>query len=316
MSSANPPLRPRGRAGFTLIELMVALVIMGLLTTALWQIVRSQSAFVASESQREDAQDNARAAIDVLTGDLRAALPRGVIRAGNNELELALPKAWGIACGGGSATSLTAVFPALPTDALTPTGNAAGLVVNTSATNTPDWTPRPAVGGARAFVTASAAADLAAAPCSAMGAQGAGLLAYQFTGTNFPVATAGQVVMLYQLVRYDVAQSDNKWWLRRSTGMDNTGTTFSMTPLAGPIPAQDSLRFTYYTGATAALQNPAPGTTVATLDSLSRIKVKVVTQSSGQYQGRSNYERDSSAVLLRNRVGSLQCSDGSTGGPC
>lgn len=315
MSYADPPFRPRGRAGFTLLELMVALAIMGLLTTALWQIVRSQSAFVASESQREDAQDNARAALDVLTGDLRAALPRGVIRAGNNELELALPKAWGVACGGGTTMSLTAVFPALPADAFTRT-TASGLAVNTSAGNVPDWTPRPATGAARGFVETSAAADLAAAPCSAMGAQGAGLVAYTFTGSNFPVATAGQVVMLYQLVRYEVAQSDGKWWLRRSTGMDNTGTTFTMTPLAGPIPAQDSLRFTYYTGATAVLQNPAPGTTVATLDSLSRIKVKVVTQSSGQYQGRSNYERDSSVVLLRNRTNSLQCSQGVAGAPC
>lgn len=314
MSSANP-LRPRGRAGFTLLELMVALVIMGLLTTALWQIVRSQSAFVASETQREDAQDNARAALDILTGDLRAALPRGVIRAEDAAVELALPKAWGVACGGGSATSLTAVFPALPADVFT-RSNASGLVVNTSATNIPTWMPRPAVGAARGFVDASAAASLANAPCSAMGAQGAGLVAYTFTGSNFPVATAGQVVMLYQLVRYDVAQSDSKWWLRRSTGMDATGTSFTMTPLAGPLPAQDSLRFTYYTGTTAVLQNPAPGTTVLTLDSLSRIKVKVVTQSSGQYQGRSNYERDSSAVLLRNRVGSLQCSDGSVGAPC
>src|SRR3954468_19123043 len=181
---------------------MVALVIMGLLTTALWQIVRSQSAFVASETQREDAQDNARAAIDVLTGDLRAALPRGVIRASNTEVELALPKAWGVACGSGSTTSLTAVFPALPADAFT-RSTASGLAVNTSATTTPDWTPRPAVGGARGFVDAAAASSLANAPCSTMGAQGTDLVAYTFTGSNFPVATAGQVVMLYQLVRYD-----------------------------------------------------------------------------------------------------------------
>jgi type II secretory pathway pseudopilin PulG len=294
---------------------MVALAIMGLLTTALWQIVRSQSAFVASESQREDAQDNARAAIDVLTGDLRAALPQGVVRAEDSALELALPRAWGVACGGGNANSLTAVFPALPADVFTVT-TASGLVVNTAAGNVPTWAPRAAVGGGRGFVTARAAVNLAAAPCAAMGTQGTGLLAYQFTGTNFPVAAAGQVVMLYQLVRYDVAQSEGKWWLRRSTGMDDTGTTFTMTPLAGPIPAQDSLRFTYYTGAAAVLQNPAPGTAVATLDDLSRIKVKVVTQSSGQYQGRSNYERDSSVVLLRNRTNSLQCSQGVAGAPC
>jgi prepilin-type N-terminal cleavage/methylation domain-containing protein len=314
VSSANASPAPRGRAGFTLIELMVSLVILGLLTTALWQIVRSQSAFVASESQREDAQDNARAALDVLTGDIRAALPQGVVRGGDSELELALPKAWGVACGGGNATSLTAVFPALPTDAFTVT-SASGLVVNTSAGNVPAWTPHPAVGGGRGFVTASAPANIAAAPCLAMGASGTGLLAYQFTGTNFPVATAGQVVMLYQLVRYEVAQSEGKWWLRRSTGMDDTGTTFTMTPLAGPLAAQDSLRFTYYTGATAT-QVAAPGTTTLTLDSLSRDKVKVVTQSSAQYQGRSSYERDSSVVLLRNRVTSLQCSQGVAGAPC
>jgi len=315
VSSANPPFAHRGRAGFTLIEMMVALVILGLLTTALWQIVRSQSAFVASETQREDAQDNARAALDILTGDLRAAVPQGVVRAGDAELELALPKAWGVACGGGNALSLTAVFPALPADAFT-RSSASGLAVNTAAgTAAPVWTPRPAVGVGRGVVAAAAAANLAAAPCSTMGAQGAGLVAYTFTGTNFPVAAAGQVVLLYQLVRYDVSQSEGKWWLKRSTGMDLTGTTFTMTPLAGPIPAQDSLRFTYYVNA-AGTQIAAPGTTVATLDSLSRIKVKVVTQSNGQYQGRSNYERDSSVVLLRNRTTSLQCSQGVSGAPC
>lgn len=302
---------------------MVALVIVGLLTTALWQIVRSQSAYVASESQREDAQDNARASLDVLTGDLRAALPQGLVRGDDQALELALPKAWGIACGGGSATQLAAVFTSLPTDAFTVSSTYSGLVVNTSATTTPAWAPRPATSTARAVVSAAArlGVNTVAAPtaanagaCASMGASGVGLASYQFTGTNFPVATAGQIVMLYQLVRYDVGQSEGKWWLRRSTGMDGTG-AFTMTPLAGPV-KQDSVRFWYYTGTPATLQATAPGTTTATLDQVTRIKVKVVAVSSGSYNRSSNVERDSSAVLLRNGVNNLQCSVGLTGAPC
>jgi type II secretory pathway pseudopilin PulG len=291
--------------------MLVALVIMAILTTVLWQLIRSQSAFVASEGQREEAQENARASLDIITSDLRAATPTGIVTAKDTVLELALPRAWGVTCAASTATSLTAVFPGLPSTTFTVDANGGtGLMANSSATSTPSFTPRPTLTAARPQVTAAASVAVAA---NCPNAAGTTPVAYQFTGTNFPVVAAGTLVMLYQMIRYDVAQSSGAWWIRRSNGMASGGTSFSMQPMAGPLLASDSLHFTYYTGATAT-QVAAPGGTTATIDSLSRIKVKVSTVSSSSYNGKINADIDSATVQLRNRTRSLSCGGGPS--PC
>jgi prepilin-type N-terminal cleavage/methylation domain-containing protein len=308
VSSANPTLRgqapPRRRAGFTILELMVALIILGLLTTVLFQLVQTQSRFVAFEGQREDAQSNGRATLDIIAGDIRAVLPQGLLVAKDSVLVMALPKAWGVVCATNTATQLSAVFPSMAPDAFTVMANGGtGLMVNTSATSTPNWAPRPTLDNNRPTVTAIAAA--AAGTCT--NTAGA-VSAYTFTGTNFPISSAGKLMVLYQLVRYDAGQSDGKWWVRRSNGLSNAN-VFAMSPMAGPI-AADSLRFSYYRDAAATLVNPEPGTTTATLDALSRIKLKVTTISSSGYGGTYTRNRDSTVVLLRNRVRSLSCATG------
>ena len=305
-SNSSAPAAPRGRAGFTLVELMVAVVIMGILTTVLWQLVRSQSSFVAFESQREDAQTNARAALDIVAGDLRAVPPRGIIEAQNQSLVMAVPKAWGVVCNATSTPNqMDVVFPPLPPDAFTVTNTSgSGLMVNVSATSTPNWMPRPTADAGRAVVDAAVAQNLAVCTSNPTGA---GLMVYRFTGSNFPAATLGQTVMFYQVVRYDVGASEGRQWVRRSTAL-TAANTFTMSPMAGPLSAADALRFTYYTGPTAVL-TPAPGTVTGTLDALSRIKVKVTTASAGTYNGRSTLQVDSTAVLLRNRDRPLPCGD-------
>lgn len=290
---------------------MVAVVIMALLSTALFQLVRTQSSFVAFETQREDAQENGRAALEIIAGDVRAVLPQGLIVARDTALVMALPKAWGVTCAASTATQAIAAFPTMSPDAFTVLDNGGtGLVVNTSATSTPTWAPRPALDATRATVTAAATVDAAANCGTASGA----VVAYRLTGTGFPVVAAGTLVALYQLVRYDVGQSDGKWWVRRSNGLSGAN-SFSMSPMAGPVPAGDSLRFSYYTGAAATLVSPAPGVDTTALNALSRIKLKVVTVSSSSYGGTYSRNRDSAVVLLRNRVRPLQCATGAPA-PC
>ena len=311
MSSSNPPRAPRpGPAGFTLVELMVAVVIMGLLTTALWQLVRAQSSFAAFESQREDVQENGRAALEIIAGDARAVLPQGLLVARDTVLVMALPKAWGVTCAATTANQVTAAFPTLSPDAFTVLSNGGtGLVVNTSATSTPAWAPRPTLTGVRPTVTGATAVASTSCPTAS-----GGVVAYRLAGTDFPVVPAGTLVALYQLVRYDAGQSDGKWWVRRSNGLLSSS-TFSMSPLAGPVPARDSLRFSYYTGPTAALVSPEPGTDTTALNALSRIKLKVVTISSSGYRGTYSRNSDSAVVLLRNRVRALPCATGAPA-PC
>lgn len=313
-SSSHPPAparhRRRASAGFTLIELLVALVIAGLLTTALWQLVRSQSSFVAFESQREDAQENGRAALEIIAADVRAVLPQGILVARDTALVLALPKAWGVVCSIPGLNQMIAAFPALSTDAFTVLSNGGtGLMVNSSTTSTPAWSPRPKLDSSRPQVTSIAASAATNCPTAA-GSVGV----YQVNGSNFPSTTAGSLVVLYQLVRYDVGQSEGKWWVRRSNGFAG-GSAFTMNPLAGPIPAADSLRFTYFSGATATQLGTAPGTDTTALNALSRVKLKVSTVSSSSYRGRYGTSRDSAVILLRNRTRSLSCAS-SAPSPC
>src|SRR5215218_2521204 len=189
---------------------MVAMVIAAILATALWQMVRSQAAFSASESQREDAQENGRAALEIVAADIRAALPQGIVVGTDTSLALALPKAWGVVCADAAAgASITAVFPTLSTEAFNVlANNGTGVMVNTSATSTPSWSPRPTLAGNRPAVATIAAAALAGSCSTASG----NVAAYQLSGSNLPAATAGALLVLYQMVRYDVAQSDGKWW--------------------------------------------------------------------------------------------------------
>lgn len=305
MSSSDPraPGRPGRRAGFTLTEMMVALVMAGVLTTALYELVRTQARFAAVESQRQDAQANGRAALDVIAGDLRAALPQGLIQAGEGELVMALPRAWGVLCADNTATAMTAAFPAMGPDAFAVLAHeGTGVMVNTSATSTPEWAPRPALDGTRAAVTAAAPVSAAAECPSAAGT----VAAYRLAGSRFPLARAGTLVAVYQLVRYDVGQSEGKWWMRRSNGLSGPN-AFSMVPLAGPVAARDSAGFGFYAGAAADPVPGAPGGDTAALGALSRIRLRVVTVSSGAYGGTRAVSRDSATILLRNRVRPLAC---------
>jgi hypothetical protein len=176
-------------------------------------------------------------------------------------------------------------------------------VANTSASSTPVWSPRPTTDNTRGKVTGAATLNVGTSCASA---SGTGLVAYRFSGSNFPVVSAGTVVMLYQLVKYDVGTSDGRQWVRRSTGLTDAG-SWTMTPLAGPLKDATSLVFTYYTGSTATVQNPAPGLNTALLDDVSRVKIGVTTASSGSYNGNSTQQTASTTVLLRNRAQALQC---------
>jgi prepilin-type N-terminal cleavage/methylation domain-containing protein len=75
------------RAGFSLIELLVALMISGLLATVMFQLMSGQGRFVEIQSAREEVQQNSRAALDLIGNDLRT-LPGGesLVRADDDSI--------------------------------------------------------------------------------------------------------------------------------------------------------------------------------------------------------------------------------------
>jgi prepilin-type N-terminal cleavage/methylation domain-containing protein len=292
----------RRRAGFTLVELAVALVIAGILTTVVYRLVQSQSRFVAVQSAREEAQQNARGALDILAGELRTINPDGLIRAEAQALEFMLPKAWGVVCSHDDlGTQLDVVFPDLPADAFV-LGASAGVLVDTASGDSARWAPQATVAAVgRAIVTDTTRLVPGTAGGFCPEARSAGTVtAYRLTGTNFPTPRRiGNMVMLYQLVRYDVGTSDGRAWVMRSNGVSLAG-TFSQQPLAGPLVHADSLRFTYYRGVNAT--QVTPGTTTATLRDVSRVRIRLAMEGRNRVGGLPQKERDSVTVLLRNRT--------------
>jgi prepilin-type N-terminal cleavage/methylation domain-containing protein len=265
------------RAGFTLIEIVIALVISGLVVTSIFQIMQGNSRFVRMQSAREEVQQNARAALELIASDLRAVPPGALITLEPTRVRFRQPRAWGILCNKlkpGTATAWV-LFPA-------------GVVPADSFFNRPAWglgveqTTDPLVRtGAFRFVagtTRQTSGDACGSIQSVASAQRV-RLGFNHPGNPFVGVDSilpGTPVLLFEEVQYDVATPGGTvpgQWIRRMTGY--SGSSPNMQPMAGPVPAGGGLRFTY-------LQ--ADGTTPAVLPSQVRqIGIEVVTRSSAVF---------------------------------
>lgn len=282
------------RDGFTLVEIVIALMITGLFAGFLFQLIQGHGSFVALQGAREEVQQNSRAALEVIASELRAVTPQGLVRGDADVLEFQSPRVFGLACAGGNATQLDIVVPAVDRS-LFVVGGATGLRADLTAAGTRVYSP--AIDAARAAVTAiDSIPPLGPGNnCAALQPSGAGLRAYRLRGTNFPAPVpAGNVVFLYDLVRYDVGESDGYRWVRRGN------TVGAQQPFVGPLVSGAGLRFRYYAN-TSATPVSAPGTSSSNLQQVDRIEVLVNTRSRGASQRNVQTQRDSLNVFLRNQ---------------
>lgn len=275
------------RAGFTLVEVMVALVLGTLVVGFILQFVTGQTRIASRQTAREEVQQNARGALEVVASDLRGAIAAGLILGEEQQIRFMLPRRWGVVCSGNGSTQTTAVFPILPGDAV-PVGTGTGLIVQRAADNT--WLPAvPTL----ATVTARAAATLTdPAGCGPLAPSGQ-VEAITFTGANHPVVAPGDPIAVYQLVRYDVGVSQGRNWIRRSsgTGIDDG----SMQPLAGPV---DSVGFAYL-GGTPVVEMAAPGAGAAAAG-VTMIRFGIRTSSRSSVNGAPVTESGAVTVQIRN----------------
>jgi prepilin-type N-terminal cleavage/methylation domain-containing protein len=295
MSFASPP---RGRAGFTLIEVLVALVLTVMLGGVIFQVVSGESRFATVQSAREEVQQNSRGALEILGSELRAAQPSGLVRADTNSIAFLLPRIWGVSCGGVGGVTLPVIFPAAGGVAFDI--NAASGLLGDTGTVTSAWVPSPnPVLGNRATVTALAAinpalgtAGNACAGIRTLADPNALLNAVTVTGTNLPAVPAGNTVYLYQGVQYSVAQVGTEWWIYRSLG----GATAQ--PLAGPLDGANGLALTYYDGSGNRIAQPI--TLLATLKTVRRIGITVKARS--RAKGNANLtDMQTTSITLRNQ---------------
>lgn len=283
--------RSLGRAGFTLVELAVALLIGALLVTVVFQMVSGQVRLTAVQSAREETQQNTRGALEIMSSELRSTVPAGILAAAPQSLTFMQPRAWGLLCADAVVqTTFNVVFPDAGADAAWAVDRANGVLVQGAA----GWTPSPALGlASRARITASADVANTGANC---GLGQAGNVKVVRLTTSMPVSGfAGSPVAVYTLTRYDLGTEGGLLWLRRNNGV-SAADAFQPQPLAGPL-AANRFDLEYRTGAGAVI--PAANL-AANLANIRQVRIRVVTESTQRNNNTAQRDSGETVVTLRN----------------
>ncbi len=102
----------RARDGFVLAELLVAMIIAAIIGVSLTQLVISQSRFVALQSGIMQARGGARAALNVMTTDLRMVSDSGLVAAAPESVTVRVPYAFGVSCSQSHGRTVVSLLPA------------------------------------------------------------------------------------------------------------------------------------------------------------------------------------------------------------
>src|SRR6266498_1693910 len=105
-----------GRRGFTMVELLVALVLLGLVSAALYRVLVNNQRLYMAQTQRIDLSQNIRAAANILPAELREidASEGDIVSMTPTRLEIRAMRWLGFACVqpamGGVLTPITMVI--------------------------------------------------------------------------------------------------------------------------------------------------------------------------------------------------------------
>ena len=246
MTRRSPDPRD-ARAGFTLLEILVALMISGLVVGSIFQVLQGNGRFVALQSAREEVQQNARAALDLIAGDLRAVPPGAILEMEADRIRFMQPRAWGVLCNTLTPSSATA-WVMMPAGMVSVDEFLLRLHRGLAVEQSDDPLVRT---GTFRFVPALLR-QTSGDPCDAIQPDPAtDRVRVGFRSPGPPFVTgdsvpAGSPVMLYEEIRYDVATGGGVApgrWIRRMAGYGGSGP--NMQPMAGPVPETAGLAFTY-----------------------------------------------------------------------
>lgn len=271
MSSLN-------RRGFTLIELMVGMVLLGIVSAAIYRVLVNNQRLYQAQTQRVDLQQNIRAATQVLPAELREmdAFDGDILAMGPDSIRLRAMRQFGIVCtvpvlNGGAVTGKTLVLrnELLFTQRAFQIGDSV-VVFNegNDATRADDgWAVGRVTGGPTAV------------NCGTADARAGTQLNVDFAAFAAPIVNVANAIPLgapvhgFEIVTYKLYQAaDGLWYL----GLQNNS---GLQPLVGPLNGSTGLRFNYFDGNGAVTAVPA---NVAQIEIIVRGRTaQPVSQSSG-----------------------------------
>lgn len=306
------PTVSRARRGFTLVEVMVALTLFGLVVGAILVAITGQQRFASGASAVMEMRDNLRQAADILPMELRGLAPKEA-----GELTAMLDSA--IEFRGTAGTGVVCAINAARTAFVVPPrtlGSSAGLTA---------WAATPSSGDSlfildpRGTLTDTLRAfAITATPATASCPTSTGFTATAAeaaTGVQFTVSPAisatilvGSPVRFWHRVRYSLYKSatDNKWYMGyRDFNAVRVPQWSSIQPVSGPFLAHAAnsaggIAFTYRdsVGNSIALANVAR---LRRITVVARTQTSIKIRASGLASAQG-YQKDSVlfGVALRN----------------
>lgn len=308
------PLIRRGRRGFTLVELLIAIAMFGLVMAGLMKVLVGQQRFYRGAAEMIDTQTNVRDAANVLQSELRgvSASLGDILAASATSIDFYEPLGTSIVCQMGAGR--TSVI--IPPDELVSQNGLTSWVRMPAAT---DRVLFYDLGGAAASIDDRWRADtLAAAPApaatcptttgftmtTAEAAQGYTLQLSGALSTDYNIVP-GSSIRIAREARLSLYQAgDGRWYLgyQQCPG----GTCEPIQPVSGPYLPPGSngtggLTFTYYdnNGTLLDPSSAASLTAVARIDVTTRSATRSDVQIPGFASGR-HIDSLSTSIALRN----------------
>jgi prepilin-type N-terminal cleavage/methylation domain-containing protein len=104
----RPPMAGRGpaprRRGFTLVEILLAVVLLGIVGVGMTRLLTSQMRFFQRSTGARDARAVSRNVVNLMRNELRMIEPNGITAATTTSITVNVPYAMGIHCAASTAT--------------------------------------------------------------------------------------------------------------------------------------------------------------------------------------------------------------------
>jgi prepilin-type N-terminal cleavage/methylation domain-containing protein len=102
----------KGRPGFTLIEMMIAITILAFFGTALTKILVVQTRLFSKAAAQRGTRTVTRSAMNMIDSDLRMVeATHGIVAAGSQTLTVRVPYALGVVCGVSGGSTIVSLAP-------------------------------------------------------------------------------------------------------------------------------------------------------------------------------------------------------------
>lgn len=104
--------RKRRRPGYTMVELLIAIMILGIIATAMTRLMVTQANFTSSQASLRGARSVSRDAYNILMTDLRMVQDSGGLTyATTDSIRVRVPMAWGLVCAVSSSYTTVSLVP-------------------------------------------------------------------------------------------------------------------------------------------------------------------------------------------------------------